>query len=128
MYEYTATVIKVVDGDTVHAMVDVGFSIRVGMSLRLLGINSPELSTPEGKVARTALELLLHFEPGLGMAPLTVIRTERDKTEKYGRFLATLWRGSDGTWIGHEFVPTGSSLNQLMVDGGHAVPYDGGKR
>lgn len=115
VYEYRATVVKVVDGDTVHALVDLGFAIHVGMKLRLLGINAPEMSTVEGKAARLHLINLL-----VTPSPASVrIRTVKDRQEKYGRYLAELWLESgliDG-------VIAGISLNDQMVLDGHAVRY-----
>lgn len=109
MFEYSAEIIKVVDGDTVHANVDLGFNVHVEMTLRLMGINAPEKVTAEGKAAKKHLESLL---------PTTsvVIRTLRDKREKYGRYLAYVIR------------PDGVNVNDEMVVAGHAVLYDGGAR
>ena len=45
MYEYAATVERVVDGDTVDVTFDLGFSILYRDRVRLLGINTPEKRT-----------------------------------------------------------------------------------
>lgn len=103
MYEYRATILRVVDGDTVHAEVDLGMDIRVRATLRLAGINAPEIGTPTGVAARAFLAERL----GLGAL---VIRTTRDRREKFGRYLATLLVGD-------------LNLNEAMVAAGHAVPY-----
>lgn len=52
MYDYRATVIRVVDGDSVWLDVDCGFDVRLRMSIRLAGLTAPELSTHEGQAAR----------------------------------------------------------------------------
>lgn len=69
MYEYRATLDRVVDGDTVYLVVDLGFHIQVRMSFRLLGIDTPEVrgeERPEGLVAKAALEAMLKDRsPGL---------------------------------------------------------------
>lgn len=104
MYEYRSSILRVVDGDTVHAEVDLGFDIRFRMKLRLFGINAPEMSTPEGAPARDHLSTLI------GALPLT-IRTQKDHQEKYGRYLSTLIRDD------------GVDLNQAMVADGFAVVY-----
>lgn len=108
MYEYRAAVLKVVDGDTVHLMVDLGFDVQRKDSFRLFGINAPEMSTPEGIAAKDHLSLLLAYRAG-DPNPLT-ITTVKDRREKYGRYLATLWMG-------------GESVNLKMVQDGHAVEY-----
>jgi micrococcal nuclease len=83
-YLYKATVTKVIDGDTVDLLVDLGLHIRTGIRTRLLGINAPELSTEEGRLARDALRRVLPV--GLAL----IVRTYKDPGDKYGRWLAQL--------------------------------------
>lgn len=106
MYEYSATVLKVVDGDTVHLDVDLGLDQRRRLSVRLYGINSPEMNTAEGKAAREHLVVLVFG----GAGPQVTVRTYKDRTEKYGRYLGTL-------------LKDGVDLNERMVADGHAVVY-----
>lgn len=112
MYEYRATLLRVVDGDTVHLAVDLGFDTTHHITGRLLGINTPELPTPEGKAARQHLLDLLSLN--------LLVHTVKDRREKYGRYLVTLWRDGEDT--------SGPSINQRMVDDGHAQPYSGEAR
>lgn len=107
MYQYASRVIRVVDGDTLWLETDLGFDVVRKDSFRLTGINAPEMSTPEGKLAKTWLENRLRD------VPLLIVTTQKDKKEKYGRYLATLWDGFG--------KPT--SINQEMIDAGHAVIY-----
>jgi micrococcal nuclease len=107
-YEYRATILRVVDGDTVHARVDLGFDLRIDMKLRLYGINAPELSTPDGPKAKQHLIELLNFPSG---EPLSV-STIKDRQEKYGRYLAVLTR-DDGTNINERMVADGAALVYL---------------
>ena len=46
MYTYRAKIISVYDGDTVTALVDLGFGISTKIKVRLKGINTPELRGP----------------------------------------------------------------------------------
>jgi micrococcal nuclease len=110
IYEYPATVVRIVDGDTIEARidVDVGFGLTTSFTqpLRLAGINAPEVhgaSKPAGLAAAAWLASQL---------PLgAVVTTRTDKPrEKYGRYLATLYRDGEAT-----------SLNEQMVAAGHAV-------
>lgn len=103
MYEYTASLIRVVDGDTLHLEVDLGFDVRRRDTFRLFGLNAPEMSTPEGQAAREWLA------QKLGEGPL-VITTRKDRREKYGRYLAILWVDA-------------ANVNEAMIAAGHAVPY-----
>jgi len=105
-YQYRAAIIRVVDGDTVWAEVDCGFDLSLRMSLRLAGINAPETSTDAGKAARA------YLTGRLPVGTAVVVQTTRDKTEKYGRMLATVWLGD-------------VDINQEMIDTGHAVAWDG---
>lgn len=107
MYQYRATLIRVVDGDTIDASVDLGFSVRVDMRLRLAQINAPEMNTQEGKAARAFLA------DALKDGALTV-ETFKDKKEKYGRYLAVVYAGS---------AAVGKSVNAMMIEGGHAVEF-----
>jgi micrococcal nuclease len=110
MYEYQAIVTAVIDGDTVHADVDLGMRVHFKTILRLYGINSPELSTDAGKVAK---QFTIDWLAANTLANTVRIRTYKDKTEKYGRYLADIYK-LDGT---------GDSLNIALVESNNAVVY-----
>lgn len=83
MYEYAAKLVRVVDGDTVHLDLDLGFyAWRLGQSYRLLRVNAPELNTVEGKAAKTALETFLVGK---------TLMAHTQKSDNFGRFLAELY-------------------------------------
>ena len=112
MYEYNANIIRVYDGDTVWADLDLGFGIWMrNQAIRLRGINTPELrgETKEaGIAARDRLKDLL-----TRAGNKCVIKTVKDdQTGKYGRILGEL------LVAGEEI-----SLNQVLIDEGFAVPY-----
>ena len=97
-YSYPAEIIRVVDGDTINvrvtlADIDLGFGIHLNQThdikLRLAGINAPETSTKEGK---TAADVLTKWLPVGGTC--TVV-TVKDRTEKYGRYLAWVYADLD---------------------------------
>lgn len=110
MYEYSARLIRVVDGDTVDLDVDLGFDIRISERIRLAGVNCPEHGTVHGDNA-TAYTTQWLAQNG----PDFTLRTIKDKKEKFGRLL--------GTITGNE-----RTLNADLLTDGFAVPYDGGKR
>lgn len=107
MYNYKAKIIDVYDGDTVTAMVDLGFLHFQEMKLRLYGIDTPELRGEEreqGIVVRDILrEMILGKE--------VTIRSYKDKQGKYGRYLANI------------ILEDGLEVNQWLVDNGHAKEY-----
>jgi micrococcal nuclease len=92
MYEYRGEVVNVVDGDTVDVRIDLGLDIQREIRLRLFGINAAERFTDLGKMATEALRDTLAGNPKV------TVRTFKDRTEKYGRYLAIL-TAEDGTNI-----------------------------
>ena len=115
-FSYNATVVKIIDGDTVDALVDVGFSIMTKKRIRFRGINTPESRTrdKEEKIRGLAakdrvVELLSENDNKFVLKSHGV--------GKYGRCLGELFVD------GHE-----ESINQVLVNEGHAVEYWGGKR
>jgi len=103
---YRGTVDLVHDGDTVYVKLDVGFDLMVYTRIRVDGINAPELSTPAGKTARDFARTLL--APG---DPVQVV--------SYG------WDKYGGRIDGSVQLPDGRDFAQVMLDTGHAKPYDG---
>ncbi len=108
-FERHATVTKVVDGDTLWLSVDLGCDTQLRMSIRLAGINAPETSTPEGRDAA-----LFAADWVRNHGPVFVLRTLKDRKEKYGRYLADLLP-ADAT----------PSLCNALLEAGHAAPYGG---
>jgi len=110
MYEYRARCTNVIDGDTIDVVIDLGFSIAHTLRLRLAGINTPERGETGYRQATEALRSLVLNQD-------IVVRTQKDRQEKYGRYLAEL------------IIPaTGQTANQVLLEQGLAKPYDGGKR
>lgn len=92
LYTYKAKCISVIDGDTILADISLGFDVWVKQRIRLLGIDTPETygvkkdseEYAAGMLAKNrVIDLLLNKE--------MLIVTEKDKTEKYGRYLATVY-------------------------------------
>lgn len=105
MWTYQAEPLRVVDADTLHVRVDLGFKIHHDVIVRLAGLNAPELRTPDGNAALDYTARWLNDHPG----PVT-IRTIKDRVDPYGRYLATVTSGAD-------------ELNAGLLLTGHAVPY-----
>ena len=103
MYTYRAKIVKVYDGDTVTAVVDLGFGITNKIKVRLKGIDTPELrgeERPEGIISRDFLrEKILNKD--------IVVETFKDKKGKYGRYIGTLWINDE-------------NINELLVEQGYA--------
>ena len=105
LFTYGAKLIRVVDGDTIHLDLDLGFyQWRRDQSYRLLRINAPEMSTIEGQTAKVALE-------GFLMGKSLVAHTE--KSDHFGRFLADI-TATDAAGVE-------TNVNDYMVTNGFAV-------
>lgn len=109
-YVYDALIIDVYDGDTVTAEVDLGFSVKMTMKLRLDGIDTPELRGEEreqGLVVRDYVRDLI-------LDKQVILETLKDKTGKYGRFLAIIHIPQDDTTM---------NLNEHLLQEGMATKY-----
>lgn len=120
MYEYRATCITVKDGDTVDIITDLGFDVKFGMRLRLAGIDTPEI---HGNISDTELlagtNAKRYVETCIAGKEIT-ITTQKDKQEKFGRYLADVYFVDDKgnkRW-----------LNQELIQKGYARPYQGEKK
>ena len=108
-------VIKVVDGDTIDADIDLGFDISLTKRVRLSGVDTPESRTTDLKEKALGLEVKEWLKHKLEGATDILIKTQLpDSTEKYGRILGNLY-------INNESL----SLNEQMVNAGYAWSYKG---
>ena len=109
MYEYNCKLLRVIDGDTVDAMIDVGFDIWIKKRIRLYGINTPETRTRNleekkaGMAAKKRLEEILETSKGEFLLLSHGVG-------KYGRCLGVIK-------IDHE------NINELLITEGHATYY-----
>lgn len=118
MYEYHAKLVSLHDGDTGRFDVSLGWGAWLAnQPLRFAGIDAPELGTTEGRAARDFVRALLPV--GIDVW----IRTHRDQDDKFGRLLATIYLAPEDL-----DDPGAVSVNQLIINAGHAHAYDGGAR
>ncbi len=109
MFVYNAKLIRVIDGDTVDAKIDLGFDVWVKKRIRLYGINTPETRTRDleekkaGIAAKERLESLMNECEGEFVL-------ESHGVGKYGRCLGTL------------FIDE-TNINMLLLNEGHAEEY-----
>jgi micrococcal nuclease len=123
MYQYKATLIKVVDGDTVDAMIDCGFSTFKKERIRLYGINAPESRTRDKEEKKRGLAAKARLKELIKEGKNEfIVETSMDKKGKYGRLLGKIFPMSSAA------EAKVKSYNQILLDEGHAVIYDGGKR
>tara|TARA_R100000781_G_C4079394_1_gene127184 strand:+ start:1484 stop:1858 length:375 start_codon:yes stop_codon:yes gene_type:complete len=123
MYYYNAVLVRVVDGDTIDAIIDLGFDVQVKKRIRLAGINAPESRTRnkvEKKLGLAAKERLIDILDGAA----NVFEIESKELGKYGRVLGKIYINK----LAGKDVLTQVCINDVLVKEGHATEYDGGKR
>ena len=107
-YKYKATMISNFDGDTATLLVDLGFGTLHKISVRLARINCPELHKGNdrdgGALAMLALRNFL--PPGASV----LIQTCKDKTEKFGRYVADLFIPGDPVSVNDQMVLNGFAV------------------
>lgn len=103
LFTYQAVVERVIDGDTLKVRVDLGFDLEHRETLRLRGIDAPEMSTKAGESAKAFVQSILKE------ADTITIFTSR--SDKYDRYLADVFAQGES---GEVFV------NNLLLERGHA--------
>ena len=122
MYTYKISPLKIVDGDTIDADIDLGFDIKVKKRIRFMGINAPESRTKDleekarGLAAKDRVKALLDGCEN--------IQLKSHGVGKFGRCLGEIMLDM----IDGQEKLTLVSLNELLIKEGHAVEYHGGKR
>ena len=116
MYEYAVKeIVKVIDGDTVDIVIDLGFDLSKKERVRLAGIDTPESRTRDAEEKVFGLEAKAYLKTRLEGSEKLVVKTEKDG--KYGRMLGWFYRSD-----------VESSINNEMIEKGYAWEYDGGKK
>jgi len=120
MYTYNAKVIRILDGDTVEAEIDLGFGISIKKLVRLNGIDTPEKTSKIDSVRELALKAKARTAAALENKNV-ILKTKLDKDDKYGRVLAYVYESQTE-------LQADQSFNLKLIQEGLAVPYDGGKK
>jgi len=113
---YNATLLRVVDGDTADAAIDCGFNISVKKRIRFKSVDTWESRTRNLEEKKLGLKAKAYTKEMLerNEGKFTV---KSHGVGKYGRLLGEIFiKGED------------KSLNQLLIDNGHAYSYEGGKK
>ena len=135
--EYQCELIKVVDGDTIDCFIDLGFNLKTKKRVRYMGIDTWESRTRDkeekvkGLAAKARNKELL--EGG-------VFKLKSFGTGKFGRVLGEIFVDPDivGDHI-NECISDGDhnidldhdgwvSVNDILMEEGHAYEYYGGKK
>ena len=116
VWSYVARVIRVVDGDTMWVTLDIGFGNYIDQNLRLRGIDTPEMGTPEGRRAKAFVVNAVENK--------TVI-VATTKVDKYDRYLADVLYAEGPVTDPSEIITQGVYLNRQLIAEGLAQRYVG---
>jgi len=122
MYEYKATIVKIVDGDTVDVDIDLGFGVVLkDERVRIMGIDTPESRTRDltekafGLASKKRLTELLGDS---GVLKTQINKNGEDMKGKFGRILGdfSVYHAPTDSW---------RMATTIMIEEGHAVKYEG---
>ena len=119
-YRYKATLLRVVDGDTIDIDVDLGFGVWLrNERVRIMGIDTPESRTSD-KVEKVfglaAKERLISLLGEDAILDTQVSKKGEDMKGKFGRIL------------GNFRTIAGEHCADILIEEGHAVEYTGGSK
>ena len=116
-YGYSCKLQRVVDGDTCDALIDLGFDTWVKKRIRFKGVDTWESRTRD-KAEKVK---------GLAAKAFTKDKLENSDDGKFS--IISYGTGKYGRVLGELFIKGSEiSLNQLLIENGHAYEYDGGKK
>lgn len=106
LYCYKASCLRVIDGDTLELMIDLGLNVHVRERVRLAGIDTSEIygvkkgseEYKKGMISKARVEELV-------LGKDLIILTTKDKKGKYGRYVACVF--VDGADVGSTLVKEG---------------------
>ena len=112
MYEYKATVKRIIDGDSVVLDIDLGFYMFMNETkIRLYGLDTPEMNSKDPLLRLQAVLATRYLYDNLPIGSKVKIKTVLDKREKYGRLLATI------------ITQDGFNLNDGLLENKLAINY-----
>jgi len=110
LYKYSAKIKRVLDGDTIHVMLDLGCRQYVYKEIRVVGLDGTPFDAPEIKLYKgvTEEEKELGLEAKAKAEEIFPIDSEiriishKDSTGKYGRLLATpFFKDENAGWTNY---------------------------
>ena len=114
---YSCKLVRVVDGDTCDAMIDLGFNVWVKNRIRFMGVDAWESRTRNKEEKVKGLAAKAYVKDLLENSDDGKFSIISHGVGKYGRVLGELFVK------GYE-----KSVNELLKENGHASAYYGGKK
>ena len=116
-HNYSAKLVRVVDGDTCDALIDLGFNTWVKKRIRFMGVDTWESRTRNLEEKKKGLEAKAFTKKLLENSDEGKFALRSHGVGKYGRVLGELFvKGEE------------KSVNELLKEHGHASEYYGGKK
>lgn len=109
---YDALVVSCYDADTFTLDIDLGFHITMRETVRLNGIDTPELRTKNAKEKHHGYKARDYVR---GLILGQIVEIEVFKEDKYGRYLVDVIMGD-------------TTLTEMLVSKGYGYRYDGGTK
>jgi micrococcal nuclease len=109
MYKYKAKLVRVVDGDTVDCILDLGFDVSIKERVRLKGLDTPEIRTKDLHEKELGFKAKKFVEDMFQDKGNDVIIETEYRRGKYGRTIGTITFQDD------------TVLNEMLITEGHAV-------
>lgn len=109
--EFRGVVTRVVDGDTVDCLVDLGFNAYQYVTVRLRGVDTPELRDRDPKL-RQAAQAAKQFTLSTLLGRPVLVTTYKDATT-FGRYVADIeYQTDDGQLL---------CINEQLKLAGHSA-------
>jgi len=109
-YVYNAKLLRVIDGDTVDALIDLGFDTWVKKRIRLYGIDTPEVRTRDKEEKKKGVAAKERLKE--------ILASHNDEF-----ILSSHGVGKYGRCLGELFINSGN-INQQLITEGHAKKYE----
>lgn len=113
MYTYKAKLIRIVEGDTVDAVIDLGFGVFMKQRIRLYGINTPDIRSNNLEEKEAGLDSKQRLTELLTRE--FIVKTIMNKRGKFGRILGIVYIEDENS--------NRINLNDKLVEEGHAIRY-----
>lgn len=117
MYTYKASVLRVIDGNIVEVLINLGFDIHIKQRLRLYGTTAPEIRTRNKEEKKMGLRAKEYTEACLGDRELTIEVKGKCKHDGYFAIIYFLFDYTRGDTV--------LNLNDELVLNGLAVKWKG---
>lgn len=109
MYKYKAKLDRIVDGDTIDVIIDLGFKITTHQRIRMARINTPEtyIVKKDSEEYKKGMEAKLFVEKCFAENNNEMLLETEKVTEKYGRYIGTIYLADNPVALNDELVAKG---------------------